>query len=207
MSMVSRPCARACTPQKFAKSCLTFCRMGRAPGRAMLNRPPPHPTAHLCPRRNLMSLAQAQCEACRADAPKVSDDELAGTDPPRSPDWNIEVRDDHMELERVYAFKNFRHAWPFSTPSAPLPKKSATTRRCSPNGASHVTWWSHEMRGLRCNDFIMAARTDVLAASAEGPAVSISSTLPECRGPHSRPDGRLSRRPQPRQARPGCRGL
>ena len=27
--------------------------------------------------RNLMSLAQAQCEACRADAPKVSDEELA----------------------------------------------------------------------------------------------------------------------------------
>ena len=35
-------------------------------------------------------------------------------------------------------------------------------------GKVTVTWWSHEMRGLHRNDFIMAARTDQLAASAEG---------------------------------------
>ncbi|MBL0951086.1 MAG: 4a-hydroxytetrahydrobiopterin dehydratase, partial [Pseudomonas sp.] len=49
----------------------------------------------------MTSLAQAQCEACRADAPKVSDEELAELIR-EIPDWNIEVRGDHMELERVY---------------------------------------------------------------------------------------------------------
>ena len=42
-----------------------------------------------------MSLAQAQCEACRADAPKVTDEELAELIR-EIPDWNIEVRGDHM---------------------------------------------------------------------------------------------------------------
>ncbi|MQK16782.1 4a-hydroxytetrahydrobiopterin dehydratase, partial [Escherichia coli] len=60
-----------------------------------------------------MSLAQAQCEACRADAPHVSDEELA-TLIREIPDWNIETRDGHMELERVYLFKNFRHALAFT---------------------------------------------------------------------------------------------
>ena len=51
----------------------------------------------------MTSLAQAQCEACRADAPHVSEEELA-TLIREIPDWNIEVRDGHMELERQYLF-------------------------------------------------------------------------------------------------------
>jgi NAD-dependent SIR2 family protein deacetylase len=35
-------------------------------------------------------------------------------------------------------------------------------------GKVTVTWWSHEMKGLHRNDFIMAARTDVVASNAEG---------------------------------------
>jgi 4a-hydroxytetrahydrobiopterin dehydratase len=31
-----------------------------------------------------------------------------------------------------------------------------------------VTWWSHEAKGLHRNDFIMSARTDQVAATAEG---------------------------------------
>ena len=31
-------------------------------------------------------------------------------------------------------------------------------------GRVTVTWWTHKIRGLHRNDFIMAAKTDVLAA-------------------------------------------
>jgi 4a-hydroxytetrahydrobiopterin dehydratase len=31
-----------------------------------------------------------------------------------------------------------------------------------------VTWWTHKIRGLHRNDFIMAARSDQAYATAEG---------------------------------------
>lgn len=35
-------------------------------------------------------------------------------------------------------------------------------------GSVTVTWWSHSIKGLHRNDFIMAARTDEVAKTAEG---------------------------------------
>jgi 4a-hydroxytetrahydrobiopterin dehydratase len=34
-------------------------------------------------------------------------------------------------------------------------------------GKLTVTWWSHKIKGLHRNDFILAARTDELLASQE----------------------------------------
>ncbi|NQD92787.1 4a-hydroxytetrahydrobiopterin dehydratase [Pseudomonas sp. CrR25] len=116
----------------------------------------------------MTALSQAHCEACRADAPLVSDEELAEL-LKQIPDWNIETRGDHMELEKVFAFKNFRHALAFTNAVGAL----AETEGHHPAlltewGKVTVTWWSHEARGLHRNDFIMAARTDEAAANAEG---------------------------------------
>ena len=82
----------------------------------------------------MTALAQAQCESCRADAPKVSDEELAELIR-EIPDWNIEVRGDHMELERVFLFRNFRHALAFTNAVGAIAEKSATIPPCSPSGA------------------------------------------------------------------------
>ena len=116
----------------------------------------------------MTALAQAQCEACRADAPKVSDEELAELIR-EIPDWNIEVRGDRMELERVFLFRNFRHALAFTNAVGAIAEEVGHHPALLTEwGKVTVTWWSHEMRGLHRNDFIMAARTDQLAASAEG---------------------------------------
>ena len=116
----------------------------------------------------MTALAQAQCEACRADAPKVSDEELAELIR-EIPDWNIEGRGDHYGAgarlpvpqlpprPRLYHAVS-RHRRESRPPSRPAHRV----------GQGHRHWWSHEMRGLHRNDFIMAARTDQLAASAEG---------------------------------------
>ena len=117
----------------------------------------------------MTALAQAQCEACRADAPKVSDEELAELIR-EIPDWNIEVRGDHMELERVFLFRNFRHALAFTNAVGAIAEEVGHHPALLTEwGKVTVTWWSHEMRGLHRNDFIMAARTDpdTLAALAE----------------------------------------
>ena len=49
----------------------------------------------------MTTLNQAHCEACRADAPQVSDEELPVLIK-QIPDWNIEVRDGVMQLGKGF---------------------------------------------------------------------------------------------------------
>jgi 4a-hydroxytetrahydrobiopterin dehydratase len=116
----------------------------------------------------MTALSQAQCEACRADAPKVSDAELAELIK-EIPDWNIEVRDGHMELERAFLVRTFKHALAFTNAVGAIAEEVGHHPALLTEwGKVTVTWWSHEMKGLHRNDFIMAARTDVVASNAEG---------------------------------------
>ncbi|EGY53508.1 4a-hydroxytetrahydrobiopterin dehydratase [Neisseria shayeganii] len=107
-------------------------------------------------------LAQQRCEACRADAPKVSDAELSEL-MRLIPDWQAVVIDGVLQLKRVFGFKNFKQAMAFSNRLADL----AETEGHHPGiftewGKVTVTWWSHSIQGLHRNDFIMAAKTDAL---------------------------------------------
>ncbi|KAF1070263.1 MAG: putative pterin-4-alpha-carbinolamine dehydratase [Pseudomonas citronellolis] len=116
----------------------------------------------------MSALNQAHCEACRADAPQVSDSELAEL-LRQIPDWHAEVRGDHMELERAFSFKNFRFALAFTNAVGALAEEEGHHPGLLTEwGKVTVTWWSHSINGLHRNDFIMAARTDALAAEAEG---------------------------------------
>ena len=110
----------------------------------------------------MSDLKHMHCEACRADAPKVSDAELAEL-MRLVPDWNIEVRDGVMQLERVFTFKNFREAMAFSNRIAEVAEAEGHHPGILTEwGKTTVTWWSHSIRGLHKNDFIMAAKTDTL---------------------------------------------
>ena len=55
----------------------------------------------------MSELKAMQCEACRADAPKVSDAELPEL-MRQIPDWTPIVRDGILQLEREFKFKNFK---------------------------------------------------------------------------------------------------
>jgi 4a-hydroxytetrahydrobiopterin dehydratase len=109
------------------------------------------------------SLTQEKCEACRADAPKVSDDELAELIR-AIPDWNIEVRDSIMQLEKSYNFKTFVEALNFTNRVGELAEgEGHHPALLTEWGKTTVTWWSHKIKGLHRNDFIMAAKTDEIA--------------------------------------------
>ena len=55
----------------------------------------------------MTDLTAQKCEACRADAPRVSDEELPEL-MRQIPDWTPVVRDGVLQLERSYKFKNFK---------------------------------------------------------------------------------------------------
>lgn len=110
----------------------------------------------------MSDLTQQKCEACRADAPQVSEQELAEL-MRDIPDWVPQVRDGVMQLEREFKFKNFKLAWAFANQVAEL----AEAEFHHPSillewGKVTVTWWTHAINGLHKNDFICAAKTDAL---------------------------------------------
>ncbi|ACO79615.1 pterin-4-alpha-carbinolamine dehydratase [Azotobacter vinelandii CA] len=112
-------------------------------------------------------LSQAHCEACRADAPKVSEQELADLIR-QIPDWRVENRDGILQLEKVFAFRNFARALAFTDAVGALAEAEGHHPALLTEwGRVTVTWWTHKIRGLHRNDFIMAARTDELAKGAE----------------------------------------
>jgi len=110
----------------------------------------------------MTDLTRERCEACRADAPKVSDEELASLIR-EIPDWAIETRDGIMQLERQFDFPDFAAALAFTNRVGELAEEEGHHPKLITEwGRVIVTWWSHKIRGLHRNDFIMAARTDAL---------------------------------------------
>lgn len=109
-------------------------------------------------------LAKQACEACRADAPKVSDEELAQL-MKLIPEWQPVVVDGVLQLQRQFKFKNFKQAMAFANRLADLAEEEGHHPGILTEwGKVTVTWWSHSIKGLHRNDFIMAAKTDTLAA-------------------------------------------
>ncbi len=108
----------------------------------------------------MSGLSQESCEACRADAPRVSDAELKELIS-HIPDWNIEVREGVMQLEKVFNFDNFLKALAFTNNVGEMAEAEGHHPSLLTEwGKVTVTWWSHKLKGLHRNDFIMAARTD-----------------------------------------------
>lgn len=108
----------------------------------------------------MSKLSQQKCEACRAEAPRISDADLKEL-MPKIPDWSVIVVDDIMRLSRDFKFKNFAEALAFSNRVGELAEAAAHHPAILTEwGKVNVTWWTHKIRGLHKNDLILAARTD-----------------------------------------------
>lgn len=109
-----------------------------------------------------MSLTEERCEACRADAPKVTDAELADLIK-QIPDWQPVVVDGILQLKREYTFKNFAQALAFTNQVGALAEEAGHHPALLTEwGKVTVSWWTHKIKGLHRNDFILAAKTDQL---------------------------------------------
>lgn len=108
----------------------------------------------------MAELSKQNCEACRADAPRISDDELRQL-MPSIPDWQVIVADGIMQLQREFSFANFAQAMEFSNRVGDIAEaENHHPAILTEWGRVTVTWWSHKIKGLHKNDLIMAARTD-----------------------------------------------
>ena len=111
----------------------------------------------------MSELANSSCVACRRDAPRVQDDELQSL-LEEVPEWRHEVRDGVSQLERDFRFANFVDALAFTNAVGALAEEQGHHPALLTEwGSVRVTWWTHKIKGLHRNDFVMAAKTDKLA--------------------------------------------
>jgi len=104
-----------------------------------------------------------ECEACRPDAPKLDDDEIARY-AKQVPGWRVETVDGVRQLHKGYGFKNFAQALTFTNEVGALAEEiNHHPELVTEWGRVTVKWWSHKIRGLHELDFAMAKRCDRLA--------------------------------------------
>ena len=100
------------------------------------------------------------CEACRVDAPHVTQEEMDEW-LPQIPDWGMKEINGILRLIRKYTFSDFAHALDFTNKVGEISESEGHHPALLTEwGSVEVSWWSHKMKGLHVNDFIMAAKTD-----------------------------------------------
>jgi 4a-hydroxytetrahydrobiopterin dehydratase len=110
----------------------------------------------------MQSLEALHCVACRRDAPTVTADEIAELHP-QVADWELVEEEGIPRLRRAFSFDNFATALAFTnTVGAVAEEEGHHPALLTEWGRMTVTWWTHKIRGLHRNDFIMAAKTDEL---------------------------------------------
>lgn len=107
-------------------------------------------------------LTEMQCEACHSGAPKMEAAEEAEL-MPGIPEWEKVDVNDVPRLRRTFSFDGW-------LPAVEFVNKVAAAAEANDHhpliqlewGKVRVDWWTHKIKGLHKNDFIMAAKTDAL---------------------------------------------
>ena len=108
----------------------------------------------------MTGLNNEKCVACRRDSPSVTDAEVAQLKP-ELPDWELTSENGIPKLDRVFKFKDFQQALDFTNQLGSLADDQGHHPRLITEwGRVQVTWWTHKIRNLHRNDFVMAAKSD-----------------------------------------------
>lgn len=108
----------------------------------------------------MINLAAGQCVPCRGGIPSLTAAEvndlilhIIG--------WQVREMDGVERLEKVFNFKDFLEAMAFTNRIAAIAEEQGHHPLITTEwGRVTVQWWTHTIKGLHRNDFIMAAKTD-----------------------------------------------
>ena len=115
--------------------------------------------------RQMPVLDREKCVACRGDSPILTDEEIARLRP-SLPQWSLITEDGMRQLHRTVKFTSFKGAIEFANRIADVAEHEGHHPRLVVEwGSVGVAWWTHKINGLHRNDFIMAAKTDLLIDS------------------------------------------
>ena len=108
----------------------------------------------------MSNLPTMKCIACQPGAPTVSEAEKADLSK-EVPDWSITTEQGIDKLDRTFDFPDFKTAMEFTLKVGEIAESEDHHPLIQLEwGRVRVFWWSHTIKGLHRNDFIMAAKTD-----------------------------------------------
>jgi len=107
-------------------------------------------------------LAQLHCSPVTAATPRLEDPDISQYQA-KLPDWKIYDKEGEPRLGKAFKFKDFDQAVAFTNRVAEIANEEDHHPAILTEwGSVTVTWWTHKIKGLHQNDFIMAAKTDLL---------------------------------------------
>jgi len=110
----------------------------------------------------ISALRELKCVPCRGGEPTVTDLEIKELHPQVS-EWEIVERNNIKRMERVFKFKNFKEELEFTNKIGKIAEEEGHHPVIVTEwGRVKVSWWTHKIKGLHQNDFIMAAKTNEL---------------------------------------------
>jgi 4a-hydroxytetrahydrobiopterin dehydratase len=107
-------------------------------------------------------LAELKCTDCQAGDIPLNDaeirDKLA-----ELPGWSVKEENGVKKLSRTFKFKDYLSALDFTRKVGLLAEEEDHHPMLITEwGKVTVIWWTHMINGLHQNDFVMAAKTDLL---------------------------------------------
>ena len=110
----------------------------------------------------MCKLTSKTCSICHIGAPSATESEITEF-LAQIPDWKIINVDGINQLIRTYKFANFIKALTFTN----LIGELAESENHHPEiitewGKVTIKWWTHKIKGLHLNDFVLAAKSDQL---------------------------------------------
>ena len=107
-------------------------------------------------------LQELKCTGCRTDATRVTQAQIDDYIP-QLPEWHIKQVHEIDRLERTFYFHDFKEALAFTQKLGDLAEQENHHPAILTEwGRVTVTWWTHKIKGLHINDFVMAMQTDKL---------------------------------------------
>ena len=115
-------------------------------------------------RNDMVSLDKIDCKACKADAKKLSEQEI-NEQIKQLPEWSVVAEGEDNEqikkLRKTFKFKNFVEALEFTNKVGALAEEHGHHPDILTEwGKVTVTWWSHKIKGLHQLDFALAYKTN-----------------------------------------------
>jgi len=108
----------------------------------------------------IMKLASMNCEPTSKESKALEENEIQ-TYLMQVPEWQMVQEGGIPRLRRQYKFKNFVQALTSTNAVGQLAEdQDHHPLLVTEWGRVTVTWWTHVIKGLHLNDFIMAARCD-----------------------------------------------
>lgn len=107
-------------------------------------------------------LHEGHCEACHKDAPRATPEErsLWGQEIPH---WTVIQEHGVDMLERIFTFSNFTQALEFTVRVGRMADEQGHHPALLTEWARvRVRWWTHKTAGLHRNDYVCAAKSELL---------------------------------------------